>query len=103
MSHAPPYLSSPESNPSSVLEEHPAELDIFEDKLNAAQAKIDTLTCDAKVLLKSTLLHLGVSQGAWRMISYTDNALEVELEKLADHIRSAVVIPCRFQLLLFRI
>ena len=66
-----------------VLEEYPVELAIFEDKLNAVQAKIDnsdTVTRDAKVLLKSTHLHLGVSQRAWRMISCMDPSLEVELE-----------------------
>ena len=60
----PPYLSSPESNASSALEGYPVEPGIFENRLKALQAKIDnndTLTPDPKVLLKSTLLHLGVS------------------------------------------
>ena len=103
MNHAPPYLSSPESNASLVLEECPVELAHFEDKLNVVQTKInnsDTVTRNAKALLKSMLLHLGVSQGAW---SYMDTAPEVELEKLADHIRVAVLIPCRVPLLMFGI
>ena len=59
----------------------------FEDKLKAVQAKIgnsDALTRDAKVLLESTLLHLGVCQGAWRMISYMDDVPDVDPRKLAD-------------------
>lgn len=90
MNRTPPYLSSPESNASLVSEEYPVELAHFEDKLNVVQTKIDnsdTVTRDAKTLLKSMLLHLGVSQGAWRIISYMDTAPEFELEKLADHIR----------------
>ena len=84
-------------------EEYPVELAIFEEKLNAKIDNSDTVTRDARALLKSTLLHLVVSQGAWRMIGYMNTAPVVELEKLVDHIRIAVLIPCRVRLLMFRI
>ena len=99
MSYSPPYLASQASNNSSILEEYPVEPAIFGDKLNAVQAKVrnSDLTHDAKVLLESTLNHLGICEGAWRMINFMDDATEVKLEQLASHIRTAILILSRFQ------
>ena len=99
MSYYPPYLASQASSASSILEEYPVEPAIFGDKLKAVQAKVQNsdLTHDTKVLLGSTLHHLGICEGAWRMINFMDDATEDKLEQLASHIRTATLIPSRFQ------
>ena len=95
----PPYLASQGSNASSILEEYPVEPAIFVDQLKAVQAKVQNsdLTHGAKVLLGSTLHHLGICEGAWRMMSFMEDTTEAKLEQLAGHIRTVVLIPSRFQ------
>ena len=99
MSYSPPYLTSQASNASPILEKYPVEPAIFGGKLNHVQAKVrnSDLTHDTKVLLGSTLHHLGICEGAWRMINFMDDATEVKLEQLAGYIYTAILIPSRFQ------
>lgn len=74
MGYAPPYLSSQESNASSVLEQYPPNPEVFVDKLRVVRAKIGNNDALTQVLLKYTIHHLGISEGIWRMICCMDGA-----------------------------
>ena len=88
--------SSPASSaPSSVLEMYPVEPSEFHDLMDSViTPKIQSMDDSSyKALLSSTLTHLGISDGAWNLMS--DISTAESLEQLATHIKTTLLIPCR--------